>query len=174
MQQKYIVIVVLVVVGIIGVGYMVVPQQSSPNEDRIVVQDIAVEETESEESTEPDSIESELIENETEETPTQAVAGVYTQYSADAVAASAAEHIVLVFSASWCPTCRALDKDIVANEEAIPAGVELYTVDFDTATELRRTYGVTVQHTLVEIDNTGDEIQKWTGGTTLTSVLAKL
>ena len=102
------------------------------------------------------------------------VAGVYTTYTADAVAGSDAEHIVLNFSATWCPSCRTLDKDINANLSQIPAGVEIYKVDYDTYTDLRREYGVTTQHTLVEVAADGTLIKKWSGGNDLDSVIAQL
>ncbi len=168
MQQKQVIAILVAVFVIIGIGYMVIPQQSESEEDQVTAQDTVIE------IEELDLAGSESVERGVDEMSEQEVTGVYAQYSTEAVVASTAEHIVLVFSASWCPTCRALDQDIVANEDAIPAGVEIYTVDFDTETELRRTYGVTVQHTLVEIDNTSNEVKKWTGGTTLASVLDQL
>ena len=167
MQLKYMAIVAAVVVGVIGIGYMIVPQPSGSEGGQVVMQDTTPD------NGGADQVAGESVESGSDEVA-QTAAGVYTQYTAAAVAASTADHIILVFSASWCPTCRALDQDIVANEEVIPAGVEIYTVDFDAATELRRQYGVTVQHTLVEVDADGNELQKWVGGTTLASVLNRL
>ena len=36
-------------------------------------------------------------------------------------------------------------------------------VDFDTVTDLRREYGVTQQHTFVQVGADGEELAKWTG-----------
>lgn len=65
---------------------------------------------------------------------------------------------VLFFHASWCPKCRALDEDIEANE--IPAGMTIFKVDFDTATALRQQYGVTLQTTIVYVDDDGELLTK--------------
>jgi len=98
-------------------------------------------------------------------------AGTYQNYEPLLVANSKAEHIILNFSATWCPSCRALDKDILANKDAIPAGVEIYKVDYDTAIELKKQYGVTTQHSLVEIAADGTAKSNITHPATLTDVL---
>jgi thiol-disulfide isomerase/thioredoxin len=100
--------------------------------------------------------------------------GEYIAYEPSAVAASNADSIILNFSATWCPSCRALDKDINENLSTIPAGVEIYKVDYDSNVALRQQYGVTTQHTLVEVTADGTMIQKWSGGNTLESVVAKI
>jgi len=106
--------------------------------------------------------------------PVKASKGTYDTYNANTIANSSADDIVLFFKASWCPSCNALNKNITANLEDIPAGTEIYTVDFDTSIDLRKKYGVTTQHTLVHIQKDGALIKKWSGGTTLKSVLASL
>jgi len=82
-------------------------------------------------------------------------AGVYAPYDAEQIAQSKADHILLFFHATWCPSCRALDADIVANANSIPAGVEIYKVDYDIEVALKRQYGVTTQHSIIEISSTG-------------------
>ena len=84
-----------------------------------------------------------------------AAAGKYSTYSAAQIAESSAEHVILFFHATWCPSCRSLDKDIAANSDNIPAGVEIYKVDYDTATDLKKKYGVTTQHSVIEINADG-------------------
>jgi thiol-disulfide isomerase/thioredoxin len=101
-------------------------------------------------------------------------AGVYTDYTPDAVAGSQAEHIVLNFSATWCPSCRTLDKNINENVSEIPDGVEIYKVDFDSSTELKKKYGITTQHTLVVVNPDGTMVKKWVGGSTLSGLVAQL
>jgi hypothetical protein len=39
-------------------------------------------------------------------------------------------------------------------------------VDYDAATDLRTQYGVTVQHTFVQVDGQGNELAKFTGAPT--------
>jgi len=98
--------------------------------------------------------------------------GSYEAYSADKLALANEGDVVLFFRASWCPTCRALDADIKGT--VIPAGVTILDVNYDTETALKQKYGVTSQHTLVQVDAEGNLIQKWQGSPTLSSVVAKI
>lgn len=100
--------------------------------------------------------------------------GVYTSYDADAIAHSDAKHILLFFYATWCPTCKALDTDIVAHADSIPAGVEIYKVDYDTSTDLKRKYGVTTQHSIIEIDASGKALSGISHPLNLKGVLATI
>ncbi len=76
-------------------------------------------------------------------------------------AAHAGTKVVYFFHASWCPSCRATDAAI--GESGIPDGLTVVKVDFDSATELRQRYGVTQQHTFVQVDAGGAELARWTG-----------
>ncbi len=75
--------------------------------------------------------------------------------------AHAGSTVVYFFHASWCPSCRATDAAI--GESGIPDGLTVVKVDYDDATELRQRYGVTQQHTFVQVDDSGAELAKWTG-----------
>jgi thiol-disulfide isomerase/thioredoxin len=100
--------------------------------------------------------------------------GSYEMYDASKLAMANTGKVVLFFKASWCPSCRALDADIKASLGDIPAGVTILEVDYDKSGELKQKYGVTMQHTLVQVDATGNLITKWSGGGTLESVVEKL
>ncbi|QQS18193.1 thioredoxin family protein [Candidatus Saccharibacteria bacterium] len=78
---------------------------------------------------------------------------------------------VYFFHASWCSICQGIDKEIKADMSKIPAGVTLIKTDFDSSTDLRKKFGVTVQYTFVQADNTGNETAQWSA-TSLTDVLA--
>jgi thiol-disulfide isomerase/thioredoxin len=71
---------------------------------------------------------------------------------------------LLFFHASWCPTCRAADANIKANLLSIPPGLTIHQVDYDTSTDLKKKYGVTYQHTFVQVDEKGEMIAKWSSG----------
>ena len=88
---------------------------------------------------------------------TTASPGVYVDYYDGAIAETPGLK-VLFFHASWCPKCRALDADIAAN--TIPDGMTIFKVDFDTATDLRQQYGVTLQTTIVYVGDDGDLLTK--------------
>lgn len=79
--------------------------------------------------------------------------------------------VVLFFHASWCPDCRATESAI--EESGVPDGLTVVKVDFDGETELRRQYGVTQQHTFVQIGPDGSEIRKWTGSADGEAILAE-
>lgn len=100
-------------------------------------------------------------------------AGTYTAYSASALATAQSGKTVLFFAASWCPTCRTADADIVANVATIPSGVTILKADYDKEVALKQKYGVTTQHTFVEVDKNGALVQKWNGGN-LAGIVAKV
>jgi thiol-disulfide isomerase/thioredoxin len=83
--------------------------------------------------------------------------GVYVEYSDDAIA-RAEGRVLLFFHAPWCPQCRSVEADILA--EGVPAGVTIIKVDYDSRQDLRQRYGVTLQTTFVEVDADGTELQK--------------
>jgi thiol-disulfide isomerase/thioredoxin len=101
-------------------------------------------------------------------------AGVYAPYDASKLAMANSGDVVLFFKASWCPSCRTLDADIKANLDAIPAGLTILEVDYDNSAAMKQQYGVTSQHTLVQVDASGKLIKKWSGGATLSSVVAQV
>lgn len=101
-------------------------------------------------------------------------AGSYEAYSAEKLAMAESGDVVLFFHAAWCPSCRGLNSDIEKEMAAIPEGVTILKLDYDKETELKKKYGVTTQHTLVQVDKDGNLIKKWSGGSTLGSVLAQI
>lgn len=68
---------------------------------------------------------------------------------------------VYFFHAPWCPSCKAVEAEIEADPSKIPQGVTLIKTDFDTETKLRQKYGVTIQHTFVQVDEQGNQVAKW-------------
>lgn len=100
--------------------------------------------------------------------------GRYVTMNPDQITYSAESKTVLFFAASWCPSCRILDRNILQNMSMIPADVAIVKVDYDTATDLKKQYGVTRQHTLVQVNETGQAIHTWSGGSTLASLLGQI
>lgn len=72
---------------------------------------------------------------------------------------------VLFFHASWCPSCKSARKDFEGNFSRLE-GVNLLLVDYDDSKDLQNKYGVTYQHTFVQISPSGDALVKWNGGGT--------
>lgn len=84
--------------------------------------------------------------------------GSYVDYSDSAVASTKGTRL-LFFHAQWCPQCRALEADI--KNKGVPAGVTILKVDYDSNQALRRQYGVTIQTTVVRIDDKGNLVERY-------------
>lgn len=100
-------------------------------------------------------------EKQTTEQGTSGGAGKYAQFNQAELKNSAYEKHVLFFFAPWCPECQAFKEAINSGE--IPEGVQVLEVDFDSSTDLKSTYGVTLQSTFVRVDSTGKLEKKWVG-----------
>lgn len=100
--------------------------------------------------------------------------GSYEAYSPEKLAFAETGDVVLFFRASWCPTCKAIDADIRAHLSAIPSGLTILDVDYDNSSALKQKYGVTYQHTFVQVDSKGAAIKKWSGTPTLAALVAEV
>ncbi|GAB3141394.1 thioredoxin domain-containing protein [Marisediminicola antarctica] len=113
----------------------------------------------------------------TDPAPVTAVgsSAAFQEYTPEAVSSATTDAtVVLFFHATWCSTCKLLADDITANADSIPDDVQILLVDFDTATDLKQRYGVTLQHTLVQVDSNGDAIEQWHLTRTLGELLDSL
>lgn len=97
--------------------------------------------------------------------------GKYIEYSSSALTSN---QNVIFFAASWCPTCRRLDQAINSELDSIPGNLSILKADFDSEIELRQKYGVTYQHTLVQVDENGTLLKKWNGGNDVASIIKEL
>jgi thiol-disulfide isomerase/thioredoxin len=100
--------------------------------------------------------------------------GMYVAYDAAKLAMANSGDVVLFFRASWCPTCQAVDKNIKANASKIPGSLTILDVNYDSSAELKKKYGVTYQHTFVQVDAAGAMIKKWSGSPTLAALVAEV
>lgn len=92
------------------------------------------------------------------QTGTSQPVGQYIDYK-DGVVQNTTGVKILFFHAPWCPQCQALEADIKA--KGVPSGVSIIKVDYDTNQALRQKYGVTIQTTLVKVDNDGNLVDKY-------------
>ena len=97
--------------------------------------------------------------------------GTYEVYNADKLAWAKDGKVVLFFHASWCPTCKFADTTITNGLSAIPANVHILKTDYDTNTALKQKYGVTYQHTFVQVDASGNQIAKWSGSNSVAEIV---
>ncbi len=106
--------------------------------------------------------------------PMTMVKGSYETYSPEKLTLAENDDVLLFFHADWCPICRGLESEIKADLSAIPDGVHILKVDYDTAIALRQKYGVTVQHTFVQVDAQGNLVQKFSTENKLSGVLSRV
>jgi len=95
----------------------------------------------------------------------------YADYQADKAAYDAGGDVVLFFAASWCPTCQRADKNLKGS--GVPQGLTVVKTDYDSSAALKKQYGVTVQHTFVQVDPSGKALAKFTGSDTADEIAGK-
>jgi thioredoxin 1 len=88
----------------------------------------------------------------------------YVEYSKAAFDKAVDKKRVLFFHASWCPNCRGAEADINAGLKTIPANVVIFKVNYDKEVAMKKTYGITYQHSFVYVDAKAASIKKWQGG----------
>jgi thiol-disulfide isomerase/thioredoxin len=81
----------------------------------------------------------------------------------DARMLAAAGPTVMYFHAGWCPQCR-LEMQEIDSRLSELGNITVVVVDYDRYAELKKRYGVTYQHTYVQIDAQGKKIAVWNGG----------
>lgn len=96
--------------------------------------------------------------------------GTYAQYGPGVLEENKENKRVLFFFASWCPLCKPADAEFREKMSEIPAGVTVIRVNYNdpetdqAEKDLAAKYGVTYQHTFVQINENGEAITKWNGG----------
>lgn len=162
--MKTIVWILIVVVIIVGVVMLTSNKETSnPLGSSSAEQEVTQQDTmEQQSSTENSTIEEESVGQSS---------GSYETYSFSKLARAEEGDVILFFHADWCPSCRALENDIEANLSSIPSEVTILKTNYDTETALRQKYGITYQHTLVQVDSDGNMIAKWSGSPTLAALL---
>lgn len=103
----------------------------------------------------------------------------YIPFTPTVLADAASNRRVLYFYANWCPTCIPAGADFEKNVSMLPIDVTVIRVNYnDEGTDkdekaLATKYGITYQHTFVQIDTEGNIVTKWNGGATK-ELLAKI
>ena len=102
-------------------------------------------------------------------------AGYITYETYLAAPANYAEtEVVLFFNAYWCSTCKVARDNFEASIQDIPKNVTIVLANFDEDTELRKKYGVIVQHTFIHVDSEGNDLQRWYGSTLVSEISEKV
>lgn len=154
--------VIIIILGVIG-WYAFSPKAQQPVDDHM---DTVMNDQTADSMMKDDKM--------MDEGETMMKAGSYEAYAPEKLALASNGKVVLFFRASWCPTCRGLDADIRSNLGKIPENVTILDVNYDTATALKQKYGVTYQHTLVQVDASGNQITKWSSSPTLAALVSQI
>ncbi len=154
--------IITLILGIIIVSFLAIYFKKPQNQERMLNESATNEATK------------ETNQEKTTPTPTNVKFGFYEAYDASKISRAEDGTVILFFHASWCPSCRALNADIEKNLDSIPEKISILKTDYDTETELKKKYGVTYQHTLVQVDQNGEMIKKWSGSPNLNSLLSQI
>jgi len=177
MKYASIAIVVLIVLGIGGVFLY---SQNNASSDSMMKKDEAMTESNQDSMEKPEAVMEKsdgammegdkMADDKVSGDGMVASHGGYMPYSETSFEAASDKKRVLFFFANWCPTCKPIDAELSANTAKLPAGVEVFRVNYnDSDTDaadkaLAAKYGVTYQHTFVQVDAQGKDVTKWNGG----------
>ncbi len=162
MTNTNLALIVSLSIAFLGVGGYVYSQNTS--------QQKTMEPANNEQTKQP--LQSDDITESTTPTDTNMEESRYVEYTKVALDSATTPRRVLFFYASWCPTCIPADADFKTNSSKIPSDVTVIRVNYnDPETDqeekaLAEKYGITYQHTFVQIDEQGNEVTKWNGGQT--------
>jgi len=104
------------------------------------------------------------------EVPKPLTGSRYVEFSPESLQTTQDKRRVLFFYANWCPLCRPVNEELTANVDELPDDVVVIRVNYNDSDtdqnekDLAKKYGVTYQHTFVQIDSRGTEVTKWIGG----------
>lgn len=110
------------------------------------------------------------------QTPTTTVDGgeigqKYLDYSPERISLAENDQILLLFTADWCVSCKQLDTDILNNISTIPEDILILKVNYESDTQTKDKYQVDTPHTIISIDNQGNERKRWIGSLTLDALI---
>lgn len=153
MKNPIIIFVLVVIFAVVGIGVYSFSQKSSSQSDTVMKKDdISIQKDEG--------------------VKDESIGSRYVEYSKGAYDQAANKRRVLYFYATWCPSCKQANADFTANPNKIPEDMVVLRVNYndpDTDQEekdLAKKYGITYQHTFVQIDAQGNQLTKWNGGQT--------
>lgn len=144
-----------------------------PNQSETIQEDKVIDQIPASDTSKTQPMVTEPINDNVPKQTSQDTPGKYLIYT-DSILPTLDGNIVLFFHAPWCPTCRGLDTNLNNSISEFPSNLNIVKVDYDSSAEMKKQYGVTYQHTLVQVDKDGNMINKWSGGSNLESIIKNL
>lgn len=154
MVSRRIILPLIIVVILSGIGGVLTAQKVSESRMQQLAASNEISAQDSEQEAQP------TAETTGSDATTNTQAGRYGRYSPEKVREQY-ETTILFFHASWCTECRAFQQAFTSQE--IPSGTQILEVNYDTETELRKQYGITLQSSFVKVNQAGEQLSKWVG-----------
>ena len=164
MNKSTMIAIVAVIVLVIGGGLFFANQQAQKAEEAKMAQEKAAMMKKDDATMEKNEVDNMMADKNS--------TSRYIEYSRAALDQAADKRRVLYFYASWCPICRPADADFKKNSSKIPEDMVVVRVNYNDPDsdqeekDLAKKYGITYQHTFVQVDSAGKELTKWNGGQT--------
>lgn len=97
----------------------------------------------------------------------------FTNYAAEKL--SDKKTNILFFNAAWCPHCKATVENIRSEKDSLDKNLNILSIDPDAKenADLMAKYQVTGFPTFVKVDKNGNEVEKWSGETTVSELNSK-
>lgn len=89
--------------------------------------------------------------------------GVYEDYDVTKLSQAQDGKVVLFFMARWSKTSKNLDATLKSKDANIPNNFTILLVDYDKNYQLRKKYEVPFENTFVQVDVSGNMINRWSG-----------
>lgn len=170
MKNSMLIFIIVLVVGVLGIGLYLSMRENTQTDSAIQSNDSMVKEDTSVMPTVVMVPEDDVMQDSEEMMDENVISPRYVNYNKTAFESASDTRRVLFFYASWCPTCKPADASFTQNVNDIPDDVTVIRVNYnDPETDqeekdLAKKYGITYQHTFVQIDSDGNEVTKWNGG----------
>ncbi|CAN5151507.1 hypothetical protein BH11PAT4_BH11PAT4_6460 [soil metagenome] len=158
---------IIVAVVLIGGGATYAQTKKTKDDEKMAMEKASMEK----DAMAKDTMEKDSMEKDAMAKDTMGLKGSFVAYDTAKLADAEKGKVVLFFSASWCPTCQAANKNLTSS--TAPDGLTLLKVDYDNSTELKQKYGVTYQHTFVQVDASGKLLKKWSGSETYSAITSQ-
>lgn len=106
------------------------------------------------EAAEQETNQEETTQEQPQTTQAQLQAAQYIDYSPEKLAELEANNqaYVVFFHADWCPTCKAIEANILPEISSFPDGTVILKANYDNEKELKRRFNITYQSTIAVVD----------------------